>query len=195
MTPYIYIIGWTKQNTYYLGVQYGKDANPENLWTKYFTSSNYVKDYRNQYGEPDIIKIRKTFDCPVKARCYESTIIRRMKLIHDDRFLNKANNGENWSYSENAKESIRNSQIIGTRIKATCPHCGKTGQAAAMGTWHFDYCKQNPKNKPHNRTMIPWNKGRKETDAEKAKHYEARKDRALKTVKNRKPRKPKEYYL
>lgn len=29
------------------------------------------------------------------------------------------------------------------KIQVACPHCGKEGQRAAMGRWHFDNCKEN----------------------------------------------------
>lgn len=28
------------------------------------------------------------------------------------------------------------------KIQVTCPHCGKEGQRAAMGRWHFNNCKE-----------------------------------------------------
>ena len=62
--PYTYLIGWTKYNVWYYGSETGfktKIANPSNLWKTYFTSSKYVKQYREKYGEPDIIEIRKVF--------------------------------------------------------------------------------------------------------------------------------------
>jgi hypothetical protein len=34
---------------------------------------------------------------------------------------------------------------IAASIKVECPHCGKIGQRAAMGNWHFDKCKQKNK--------------------------------------------------
>ena len=59
--PYTYLIGWSKLNKYYYGVRYAKNCHPSDLWTKYFTSSKYVKQFREENGEPDIIEIRKTF--------------------------------------------------------------------------------------------------------------------------------------
>lgn len=64
--PYTYLIGWSKHNKWYYGVEYGakKDppANPQNLWTTYFTSSNVVAELRERLGEPDIIQVRQVFD-------------------------------------------------------------------------------------------------------------------------------------
>ncbi len=60
--PYTYIIGWSLYNKYYYGVRYAKNCNPNDLWKTYFTSSKYVKEFRNNHGEPDIIQVRKTFE-------------------------------------------------------------------------------------------------------------------------------------
>lgn len=40
-------------------------------------------------------------------------------------------------YSEMGKELGKKV----SQIKVECPHCGKVGQRAAMGNWHFDKCK------------------------------------------------------
>jgi NUMOD3 motif len=92
MKPYTYLIGWTKQNMWYYGVQFGKNAHPNNLWNTYFTSSNKVKSFRKLYGEPDIIEIRKTFYDADKAREWETTVIRRCKLVESDQWLNQTDN-------------------------------------------------------------------------------------------------------
>jgi hypothetical protein len=59
---YTYLVGCTELNKFYYGVRYSRKSNPENFWKDYFTSSEYVKEYREKYGEPDIIQVRKTFD-------------------------------------------------------------------------------------------------------------------------------------
>ena len=40
------------------------------------------------------------------------------------------------------KNTEAQKKTTGYRTKSTCPHCMKTGQAAAMGRWHFDNCKE-----------------------------------------------------
>lgn len=87
---YTYLIGWSTLDTWYYGAKYGKDANPDTFWVDYFTSSRYVKNFRKLHGEPDVIQIRKTFkDNPLKCRKYEHTVLRRMCVDKNDRFLNK----------------------------------------------------------------------------------------------------------
>ena len=43
MLPYFYRLYFKPTGQYYVGVQYGKNAHPDNLWNKYFTSSKVVK--------------------------------------------------------------------------------------------------------------------------------------------------------
>lgn len=80
-TNYTYLIGWSKFNFWYYGSRVANKSQPEDdLWKKYFTSSKYVKEKRKSYGEPDVIQIRKTFDDPIKAKEWETKVIRRMRM-------------------------------------------------------------------------------------------------------------------
>jgi len=60
--PYTYLIGWSTLNKWYYGVRYSKRCNPNDLWVKYFTSSKLVKQFRNKFGEPDVVEVRKIFN-------------------------------------------------------------------------------------------------------------------------------------
>lgn len=86
--PYTYLIGWPQLNTWYYGVRYCKGCRPSDLWTKYFTSSNRVKKFRVEHGEPDVIEIRKTFTDAESARLWEHKVLVRMGIKRDFRFLN-----------------------------------------------------------------------------------------------------------
>jgi hypothetical protein len=90
-TPYTYLIGWSSLNKYYYGVRYANGCNPNDLWTTYYTSSKYVKDFREDYGEPDIIQIRKTFDTPDEAVLWEAKVLSRINASSRDDFLNQQN--------------------------------------------------------------------------------------------------------
>lgn len=116
--PYTYIIGWSKQEIYYYGVQFGKSANPENLWKTYFTSSRNVKRFVKNYGDPDIIEIRKTFSSPSKAREWETKVIQRMGLVENKKWLNKTDNTSKFYFegprgprSKEHTEKLRKSHI------------------------------------------------------------------------------------
>jgi hypothetical protein len=134
--PYTYLIGWSSLNKWYYGVEYSlktKIANPSNLWTKYFTSSNIVKNFRNVYGEPDIIQVRKTFSKGTDLEKMESAIRWEKKVLSsinliDSKWLNGRIGGnicpslmekvvmerygvKNVFSSDEIKEKIKNTNI------------------------------------------------------------------------------------
>lgn len=73
--PYTYLIGWSKHNLWYYGVRFAKGCNPDDLWKKYFTSSEIVAQKRKELGEPDIIQVRKKFLTEVDAKRWEDNIL------------------------------------------------------------------------------------------------------------------------
>lgn len=85
-TPYTYLIGWTKLNKWYYGARWSRKCNPSDLWNPYKTSSNVVKQFIIEHGEPDVIKVRKTFKTEAEVRIWEEKVLRR---LHDrDPFQN-----------------------------------------------------------------------------------------------------------
>ena len=92
MQPYTYLIGWPELNTYYYGVRYSHDCTPSDLWNPYKTSSQHVKQFIVEHGEPDIIQIRKTFTDTQSARLWENRVLKRMKVVSSDKWLNKTDN-------------------------------------------------------------------------------------------------------
>jgi hypothetical protein len=86
--PYTYLIGWNTLGKYYYGVRYAKNCNPSDFWKRYFTSSKKVKEYVNQYGKPDVIEIRKTFSSAAAAIKWETTVLRRLNVLVEDKWLN-----------------------------------------------------------------------------------------------------------
>jgi len=95
-TPYTYLIGWSKHDTWYYGVRFAADCSPDDLWQSYFTSSNYVSEFREQNGEPDVIQVRKTFDDSQKARDWESKVIDRIGMVGNENWLNRGNGGNKF---------------------------------------------------------------------------------------------------
>ena len=87
--PYTYLIGWKLQQKYYYGVRYAKNSSPDDFWIKYFTSSPSVSAMRLIFGEPDIKQIRKIFSTRDQARRWETRVLKRMKLVIREDFLNK----------------------------------------------------------------------------------------------------------
>lgn len=86
---YVYLIGWSQYNKFYYGVRYAKNCTVDDLWVSYFTSSPNVHEFRQKFGEPDIVQIRKTFNSIEKARLWEHKVLRRMHCKTDDRFFNQ----------------------------------------------------------------------------------------------------------
>ena len=113
MIPFTYLIGWSSHDKYYYGVRYAKNCSPSDLWTTYFTTSNSVKKYRELYGDPNIIQIRRTFKNIQSARLWESKVLNRMNAAQNPKFLNKRNGSWKWAVyvlTDEAKQKISNAQ-------------------------------------------------------------------------------------
>lgn len=78
--PYTYLIAWSDHNIWYYGVRYAKHCCPEDLFNPYKTSSKYVKNFITEFGLPDVIQVRKTFESVVTAKNFEDKVLRRMKV-------------------------------------------------------------------------------------------------------------------
>lgn len=115
MIPYTYLIGWSAQNRYYYGARWSRDCDPKDLWTSYFTSSKHVKEFRKKHGEPDIIQVRQVFSSVDKCRLYESKVLRRLNVIHEDKWLNKNINGYFLPYGPQSPEHLakRKAALLG----------------------------------------------------------------------------------
>ena len=91
--PFTYLIKHIPTNKYYYGVRFKKGCHPKDLWTKYFTSSKKVKGLIKRYGKKSFIfEIRKTFKTPQEAISWENKVLKRMKVIYRDDFLNLTDN-------------------------------------------------------------------------------------------------------
>jgi hypothetical protein len=96
-TPYTYLIGWSEHQKFYYGVRtakrfcslYDSGCHPDDLWKTYFTSSKHVKMFREKYGEPDIIQIRKTFEDAKSAQLWEHNFLKKIRKYNMwKKFLN-----------------------------------------------------------------------------------------------------------
>jgi hypothetical protein len=91
-TPYTYLIGWPEHNIWYYGVRYATGCHPLDLWNPYATSSNHVKSFVKEYGDPPVRIIRKTFIDSESARSWEHRVLHRLKVVRDNKWLNKTDN-------------------------------------------------------------------------------------------------------
>lgn len=106
--PYTYLIYCIKTEQFYYGVRYSKNCHPDDLWKTYYTSSIYVHDLIRKYGKDSFLyQIRKTFTSSGKARKWEETILRRLKVKQRSDFINKSNSvcpsGANRMWVTNCK--------------------------------------------------------------------------------------------
>jgi len=82
MKPYFYKIKNKKTGQLYVGSQYGKFADPANLFTTYFTSSKLVEEAG--YDNFEIVEIKSRKD----ARAYEAKYLYRVyHYLGKDKFL------------------------------------------------------------------------------------------------------------
>lgn len=88
-TPYTYVIGWPHYNLFYYGVRYRANCHPRDFFINYFTSSKLVHECMLKYGMPPYRKIRKTFDTPKQAIIWERRVLSRMRVLYNDKWLNK----------------------------------------------------------------------------------------------------------
>ena len=87
--PYTYLIGWSNHNKWYYGVRYAQNCNPQDLWKTYFTSSKHVKKFREEYGEPDVVQVRKIFNTKKSAILWEEKVLQKLNVRNNDNWLNK----------------------------------------------------------------------------------------------------------
>jgi len=91
---YVYKIGWSFLDTWYIGVRYKNGCCPEDLWVSYHTSSKHVSKFRVEHGEPNVIEILKTFgEDKLGARMAEQEFLIEVDALHDTRYLNRAIGG------------------------------------------------------------------------------------------------------
>lgn len=155
--PYTYLIGWTKHNKWYYGCQYAnrqRVANPSNLWTNYFTSSKYVKECRELYGEPDVIQVRLVAKNPETIKRCEERILKKIRAAESEQWLNKHNGGKDFQVKPGQiKASERRKRRIGDALRnvpKTAKHCEALSEA---------HKGQTPWNKGKKTGQVPWNKG------------------------------------
>lgn len=94
-TPYTYLVTFVDPGTWevkvYYGVRYAHNCDPSDLFTTYFTSSIYVKDLILKHGlQCFSSQVRRTFSTREEALQWEQKVLRRMKVLRRDDFINKA---------------------------------------------------------------------------------------------------------
>lgn len=115
MKPYTYLIGWTSLNLVYYGRRTSRKIAENELWTTYFTSSRHVQRLRREFGEPDIVQVRKRFETPSECRIWETKVLRRLDARNHPKMLNRRNGDDsdlfNTSDTALAKDPATNRRI------------------------------------------------------------------------------------
>ena len=104
--PYTYHIVWTALDKHYYGVRYKKNCNPSDFWVSYFTSSKCVKKFRNIYGEPDVIEIRKIFETGEEALNWEQRVLKKLKIMTNEKWLNASIGKPSMGGKKHSPETI-----------------------------------------------------------------------------------------
>lgn len=89
--PYTYLIGWPELDRWYYGVRYAQNCDPSDFWISYFTSSDVVKKFRAEHGDPPIREIRKKFtgiNRITKSREWETRVLKKLKVLLKETWLN-----------------------------------------------------------------------------------------------------------
>jgi hypothetical protein len=130
--PYTYLIGWSHLDTWYYGSETGKlkCAKPTNLWTTYFTSSRYVKEFRELHGDPDVIEVRKVFVTADAALLWEHKVLMRLKASSNTRWLNKHVGGSKFTCS--LPGNMNPSKLLATRKKISNALKGRKFSASCI---------------------------------------------------------------
>jgi hypothetical protein len=130
-TPFTYIIGWSELNKFYYGKRTAKNCHPSELWTKYFTSSEYVNDFVLQFGNPDIILVDIIFDSVSVCNHYEEFFHYSNNVVHDSKWLNESyGNGK----MDSTNKGVAKCSITGNPLGLICSDDPrwKTGEIVGM---------------------------------------------------------------
>lgn len=91
MKPYTYLIKHRPTGKVYYGFRSANKLDPhEDLWKHYFTSSPGVQQLIEETGVDSFdVEIRRIFETKEQASAWETRVLRRCKVLEDDRWLNQ----------------------------------------------------------------------------------------------------------
>ena len=91
MKPYTYLIKHRPSGKVYYGFRCANKVAPvEDLWKRYFTSSPKIQQLIEQTGVDSFdVEIRKIFESKEQASAWETRVLKRCKVLYDDRWLNQ----------------------------------------------------------------------------------------------------------
>jgi hypothetical protein len=91
MKPYTYLIKHRPTGKVYYGFRSANKVDPqEDLWNKYYTSSPKVQKLIEETGKESFdVEVRRVFETKEQAVAWEAKVLRRCKVLHDDRWINQ----------------------------------------------------------------------------------------------------------
>jgi hypothetical protein len=91
MKPYTYLIKHRPSGKVYYGFRCANRVEPhEDLWKQYFTSSPGVQQLIETTGVDSFdVEVRRVFETKEQAVAWETRVLTRCKVLHDDRWLNQ----------------------------------------------------------------------------------------------------------
>jgi len=91
MKPYTYLIKHKPSGKVYYGFRSANKVDPEqDLWKQYFTSSSKVQQLIEETGVDSFdVEVRRVFETKEQAILWETRVLRRCKVLHDDRWINQ----------------------------------------------------------------------------------------------------------
>jgi hypothetical protein len=91
MKPYTYLIRHRPSGKVYYGFRCANRVEPhEDLWKHYFTSSPKIQQLIEETGADSFdTEIRQVFETKEQAVAWETRVLTRCKVLHDDRWINQ----------------------------------------------------------------------------------------------------------
>lgn len=91
MKPYTYLIKHKPTDTVYYGLRSANKQEPhKDLWHNYFTSSPKVKQLISETGVDSFdVEVRKIFETTESAVKWKTKVLRRCKVLHNDKWINQ----------------------------------------------------------------------------------------------------------
>lgn len=91
MKPYTYLIKHRPTGKVYYGYRSANKTEPtDDLWKHYFTSSPKVQRLIEETGVDSFdVEIRRVFETKEQASAWETKVLRRCRVLEDDRWINQ----------------------------------------------------------------------------------------------------------
>jgi hypothetical protein len=91
MKPYTYLIKHKPSGKVYYGYRSANKVEPqEDLWKRYFTSSPKVQRLIEETGVDSFqVEVRRVFETKEQASSWETRVLKRCKVLEDDRWINQ----------------------------------------------------------------------------------------------------------